>query len=152
MQMKDYQKYMAIIDIDGNSWSSRFADLLCMNSVVIKVEPNWMDYFYMELQPWKHYVPVHANMSNLVEVVTMATSDDPEIQKQMQQIVHNANVWCRSKMTAPQLSIDMIWIMIYYVEMLKKEDSHSAKFTRWKKSRWRARDWIEIPFNASLKR
>jgi len=27
----------AIIDIDGNNWSSRFGMLLCMNSVVIKV-------------------------------------------------------------------------------------------------------------------
>jgi hypothetical protein len=29
--------YRAIIDIDGNNWSSRFAGLLCTNSVVIKV-------------------------------------------------------------------------------------------------------------------
>lgn len=27
----------ALIDIDGNSWSSRFIRLLCTNSVVIKV-------------------------------------------------------------------------------------------------------------------
>ena len=29
--------YRAIIDINGNNWSSRFAGLLCTNSVVIKV-------------------------------------------------------------------------------------------------------------------
>ena len=29
--------YKAIIDIDGNNWSSRFAGLLCTSSVVIKV-------------------------------------------------------------------------------------------------------------------
>ena len=33
----DLMKYKAIIDIDGNTWSSRFAKLLCTNSVVIKV-------------------------------------------------------------------------------------------------------------------
>lgn len=33
----DFQKYMAVLDIDGNAWSARFAKLLCYNSVVIKV-------------------------------------------------------------------------------------------------------------------
>ena len=28
---------LAIIDIDGNNWSSRFGMLLCSNSIIIKV-------------------------------------------------------------------------------------------------------------------
>jgi len=150
IEMHDYQKYKSIIDIDGNSWSSRFADLLCMNSVVIKVEPRWIDYFYPELQPWVHYVPVHANLSNLVEIVILVTSDDDKTQENMRQIVQNANVWCRSKMTATQLSIDMLWLLISYVEMLKKENMRSGDFNRWKGDRWRAHEWIEIPFNLSF--
>ena len=35
--MEEFMKYRAIIDIDGNGWSSRYGELLCMNSVVIKV-------------------------------------------------------------------------------------------------------------------
>lgn len=34
----DFQQYMAVLDIDGNAWSARFAKLLCYNSVVIKVK------------------------------------------------------------------------------------------------------------------
>jgi hypothetical protein len=37
MPFNEQMKYKAIIDIDGNSWSGRFASLLCTNSVVIKV-------------------------------------------------------------------------------------------------------------------
>ena len=37
MPFNDQMNYKAIIDIDGNSWSSRFPKLLCLNSVVIKV-------------------------------------------------------------------------------------------------------------------
>ncbi len=37
MKFDDMSEYKAIIDIDGNDWSSRFPKLLCMNSVVIKV-------------------------------------------------------------------------------------------------------------------
>jgi len=37
MKFEDMMNYKAIIDVDGNDWSSRFPMLLCMNSVVIKV-------------------------------------------------------------------------------------------------------------------
>ena len=37
MPFYDQMNFKAIIDIDGNSWSSRFPKLLCTNSVVIKV-------------------------------------------------------------------------------------------------------------------
>lgn len=42
----DFQNFMAILDIDGNAWSARFAKLLCYSSVVIKVsEPLWLEDF-----------------------------------------------------------------------------------------------------------
>jgi hypothetical protein len=30
------------------------------NSVVIKEESDWIEYYYRSLQPWKHYAPFHA--------------------------------------------------------------------------------------------
>jgi len=133
IEMRNFQKYKAIIDIDGNSWSSRFSDLLCMNSVVLKVTPEWVDYFYLqEVQPWVHYLPVHGNLSNLVEMVQLATSSDPKIERQMQGIVNNANAWCRTKMTPSQMSFDMSWIMASYVEVLNKENTRSGNFDKWK--------------------
>ena len=41
-------KYKAIIDIDGNTWSSRFTKLLCTNSVIIKV--SFMEVSVIALQ------------------------------------------------------------------------------------------------------
>jgi hypothetical protein len=40
--MEKFQQYAAILDIDGNSWSSRFCGLLCYNSVVLKVDPEYV--------------------------------------------------------------------------------------------------------------
>ena len=37
MPFDDQMKYRAIIDIDGNAWSSRFSKILCTNLVAIKV-------------------------------------------------------------------------------------------------------------------
>lgn len=54
----------------SNSWSSRFGTLLCYNSVIIKVEPEHVDYFYLKyLEPWKHFVPVCAVKLLVVHVV-----------------------------------------------------------------------------------
>ena len=61
------EKYKAILDIDGNSYSARFSRLLCTNSVIIKITPRWAEYFFDELQPMAHYVP--ANLENLTKVV-----------------------------------------------------------------------------------
>jgi hypothetical protein len=93
--MEDFQQYRAIIDIDGNSWSERFPRLLCMNSVVIKIDPEQVDYFWPTLQEGVHYLRA-ANLSHLVQVARYATSDDNE--QEMQRIVANARAWCRQRM------------------------------------------------------
>lgn len=130
--LKDFQKYKAIIDIDGNSWSSRFSFLLCMNSVVLKVEPSWSEYFFEhELIPFVHYLPIHKNLSNLEEMINLAMNNNSATI--MQAIVHNANSWCKSKFTGSQIYIDTAWIMISYLELLQSEDVYSRKFTQWKK-------------------
>lgn len=38
MPRRDFQKYKAVIELNGNVWSSRFPELLYQNSVVLKVD------------------------------------------------------------------------------------------------------------------
>ena len=52
MDQDDFQKYKAILDIDGNAWSARLGKLLCFNSVVIKVQPEFVGYWEKEIKPW----------------------------------------------------------------------------------------------------
>ena len=150
MNIDDFQKYKAIIDIDGNSWSSRFFRLMCMNSVVLKVQPTHIDYFFPELKPWVHYLPVHANLSNLLDVVRLAVSEDQETMHRMQSIVRNANDWCKEKVTLESMASDMMWIMISYIEILRKENLWSDSFSKWKtnmfsdEKAWNE-DWVKIP-------
>ncbi len=54
MPFDEQMKYKAIIDIDGNSWSGRFASLLCTNSVVIKV---WALVFFLYVNSWNDICP-----------------------------------------------------------------------------------------------
>eukprot|EP00521_Asterionellopsis_glacialis_P013704 CAMPEP_0195298532 /NCGR_PEP_ID=MMETSP0707-20130614/23666_1 /TAXON_ID=33640 /ORGANISM="Asterionellopsis glacialis, Strain CCMP134" /LENGTH=470 /DNA_ID=CAMNT_0040360677 /DNA_START=274 /DNA_END=1686 /DNA_ORIENTATION=+ len=126
--MIQQQKYRAIVDIDGNTWSSRFGMQLCLNSVTIKIKPQWIDYFDAELEPWVHYVP--ANLTNILEVVEHVVSDAN--QGAMRKIVENANGWCMKKWTRVQMATDMLWLLIFYVELLDQNDP------LWRKS-WEQR-------------
>lgn len=60
------------IDIDGNSnaWSNLFMRLL-MGCCVLKVTSagGWRQWYYDELKPFEHYVPVKADLSDLLDTI-----------------------------------------------------------------------------------
>lgn len=113
-----FMSYMGIIDIDGNSWSSRFGKLLCYNSVILKVEPQYIDYFYKSLVPWTHFIPVKHDLSDLISKARFVT--DRKNQDIIQRIVYNANSWCRRHMIFRVISHDILDIWEEYVHLLDR--------------------------------
>jgi hypothetical protein len=91
---RDFMRFRAIVDIDSNGASTRYGPLLCMNSVVIKVKPKFGNYWNDELEPWVHFIPVESDLSDLKKQIDFAVSN--KHQKQVRQIIHNANSWCRT--------------------------------------------------------
>ena len=128
---RDFQKYRAIIDVDGNAWSSRFGLLLCLNSVVLKVQPETVDYFHPTLQPWRHFIPVHKNLSNVLDQVHYVLNK--EHSAQIQSIVDTANQWCRDNVVLDTLARDALDIWNFYAEKLHQADSHWS--VKWKQKK-----------------
>jgi hypothetical protein len=64
--------YKYVIDIDGNSnsWPGFFMKL-ASGSCVFKINSdyNYYQWYYKYLSPWKHYVPINADMSDLKEKI-----------------------------------------------------------------------------------
>lgn len=60
------------IDVDGNSnaWSSLFIKLLS-GGVVLKIESpeRFKQWYYNKLEPWINYVPIKADLSDLIEKI-----------------------------------------------------------------------------------
>lgn len=110
---------LAIIDIDGNTWSARFNSLLCSNSVVIKVQPDFVEQSYKELEPFVHYVP--ATINNITKAAEYVL--DWRHKAEVQQIIKNANDWCASFMTANALASAAVISLQHYTELLSKYDS-----------------------------
>lgn len=69
------------IDIDGNTnaWSNLFQRLL-LGCCVIKVASpfGYRQWYYGDLVPWRHYVPVEADMSDLIEKIDWCRSHQVE--------------------------------------------------------------------------
>ena len=70
MSQAELMHARGIIDIDGNSnaWTGFFWKLFC-KSVTLKVSSSYEQWFYKDLIPWTHYVPIAADLADLHERV-----------------------------------------------------------------------------------
>lgn len=76
---QNWNRYKYLIDIDGNSspWSNLFQRLLTA-SPVLKVESSrgLQQWFYDELIPWRNYVPIAPDASDLMDKIRWLVRND----------------------------------------------------------------------------
>jgi len=69
-----------LLDIDGNSCSySRMAWILYSNSLLMKHSSNKVQWYYDQLQPNVHYLPISSDFSNLSQQFAWAESHQVEV-------------------------------------------------------------------------
>ncbi len=77
----NWGRYKFALDIDGhsNAWSNFFVRLL-LGCCVIKVqsEHGFRQWYYDRLTPWRHYVPVDADLTDLIEKIAWCRGHDAE--------------------------------------------------------------------------
>jgi hypothetical protein len=61
------EKYRYLIDIGGNGWSGRLKFLLFSKRPLLLVDRAYMEYFYNDLKPYVHYIPVKEDLSDLLQ-------------------------------------------------------------------------------------
>jgi hypothetical protein len=71
-------RYRHLPDVEGNSFSDRLRLLLHANATVLKQEYEWLDFFTPALTPGEHYLPVAADMSDLVAQLRWANEHELE--------------------------------------------------------------------------
>ncbi|KAK5609710.1 Protein O-glucosyltransferase 2 [Crenichthys baileyi] len=77
----DFFKYKYQINIDGTVAAYRLPYLLAGDSVVLKQDSGYYEHFYNELRPWEHYIPIKANLGDLLEKIQWARDHDEEARK-----------------------------------------------------------------------
>ncbi|XP_044933474.1 protein O-glucosyltransferase 3 isoform X2 [Mustela putorius furo] len=77
----DFFKYKYQVNVDGTVAAYRYPYLMLGDSLVLKQDSMYYEHFYMALTPWKHYVPIKRNLSDLLEKVKWAKENDGEARK-----------------------------------------------------------------------
>jgi hypothetical protein len=66
-----------LLEIDGNSSSWGFFAKLLMGCCVLKVDSPYEQWFYQDLKPWVHYIPIARDLSNLLETMEWCLLNEP---------------------------------------------------------------------------
>jgi len=88
-------RFSVLVDIEGNGYSGRLKYLLWSRRPVLLVDRPHKEYFFQDLQPWQHYVPVHRDLSDLVQKAEWCLAN----QEEAKQIAENAYLFSQTNLT-----------------------------------------------------
>lgn len=88
-------QYRYLIDVEGVGYSGRVKILLFSGRPLFLQARRWKEYFFDELKPFYHYIPVIEDLSDLSDRITWA-ENNPEASTK---IAANAQSYARSNLT-----------------------------------------------------
>jgi hypothetical protein len=113
MNMEDQLKYKYIFDVDGhsNTWCATVWKLYS-GSVLIKTNSIWKQWYYDDLKPWVHYVPVENDFSDINQKIQWCIDNDDECY----QITKRAKQFVKEKLNWEKVKSDTIEIFQNYIK------------------------------------
>uniref|UniRef100_A0A8C2G3S2 Protein O-glucosyltransferase 1-like n=1 Tax=Cyprinus carpio TaxID=7962 RepID=A0A8C2G3S2_CYPCA len=72
----DHCEYKYLFNFRGVAASFRLKHLFLCGSLVFHVGEDWLEFFYPQLKPWVHYVPVKQDLSDLRELLQFVKEND----------------------------------------------------------------------------
>ncbi|KAM3857144.1 protein O-glucosyltransferase 1 [Diretmus argenteus] len=72
----DHCKYKYLFNFRGVAASFRLKHLFLCGSLVFHVGDEWQEFFYPQLRPWVHYIPVKQDLSDVRELLEFVKEND----------------------------------------------------------------------------
>jgi hypothetical protein len=96
MSMADQvARYRYMIDVEGFGYSGRFKLLLHAGRVVLRHDGPYREFFFDDLEPFRHYVPVRRDFSDLLEQIEWLRSHPAR----EAEIIREARHFARTRLT-----------------------------------------------------
>lgn len=115
ISLKDMQRYKYIAIIDGNGWVVRYSPLLAGgSSVLFKQASPWIEHYYSALMPYRHYVPISRDLSDLEYITKWANENDLT----MKRIVSEMRKFVDENLRSEHLYCYIIELLIQYQTVL----------------------------------
>ena len=67
--LEDHCAYAFLFNFRGVAASFRHKHLFLCGSLVFHVGDEWLEFYYAEMQPWYHYVPVATDLANVEQLL-----------------------------------------------------------------------------------
>lgn len=77
---KEWSKFKYLIDIRGFGWTDRVKYLLGMRRPLLLVDRPYREYYYDDLRPMVHFVPVKEDLSDLLDKINFL-DENPDLYK-----------------------------------------------------------------------
>ncbi|QKC97522.1 hypothetical protein EB231_24715 [Mesorhizobium sp. NZP2298] len=87
--------YRYMIDVEGAGYSGRFKMLLHTKRVVLLQDRPWREWFFDDIEPFRHYVPVARDLSDLAERIEWLRAN-PKLEAE---IAAEAQDFARTRLT-----------------------------------------------------
>jgi len=118
INISDHIQYKYQILIDGNSaaWTRCWWQLHS-NSVILKQNSNYLQWYHELLKPYVHYIPFDYFCSDLIEKIQWAQDND----KKAQEIVKNANLIAEHCLQYSDLLLYIYAVITSYAKLLTFE-------------------------------
>jgi hypothetical protein len=79
ISLPEHCRYKYLIDIQGEGYSGRVKILLFSGRPLFLVDRQWHEYFYKDIKPYTHYIPVKEDLSDLIEKLDWADHHREEV-------------------------------------------------------------------------
>lgn len=111
-----YLQHKYLIDLDGHVASNPgYGWKLLSNSVVLKQNSRFTQWFYGPLQPWIHYIPIEHDFEDLFQILDWVKNHDEEAR----QIAENGRQFAKENMLAEHLYLYCYKVLIKYASLQK---------------------------------
>jgi hypothetical protein len=116
---KSQVQYKYLIAIDGNTCASSLKWQLFSNSVVLKNESDWIEWYDTALIPYQHYIPFQADLSDLLEKIEWLKQNDNAARK----IAQEAQLFVQQNFTSGGVELYIRKLLFAYSALLKLQST-----------------------------
>lgn len=116
------RRYKYLIDIGGNGYSGRLKMLLWTGRPILLVKRRYIEYFYKDMVPFQHYIPVKEDLSDLVQQIQWCRSHP----KEASQIGENALLFAKKTFSLEQM------LESVYLTLVACRDYHKNNISSYK--------------------
>jgi glycosyl transferase family 90 len=114
VSISDHLNYRYLIDVDGNGWTvPRCFWVLLSNSLLLKQTSEWVLWYSKGLIPFKHYIPVTSEASDIFEKIEWAINHDDEAK----QISMEATRFARNDLSLESTYMYFYKVLIEYAKI-----------------------------------